>query len=125
MSEDSDDEVTQWLSGLARGDERAVEEIWHQYFNRLVRLARSKLAEGKRREADEEDVALSAFNEFFRGASEGRFPRLDDRFPNHQYRRCRSLHRRRLRHPSAPLLPRPSRHHRVIGGQELIINGSM
>jgi DNA-directed RNA polymerase specialized sigma24 family protein len=29
--------------------------------------------------ADEEDVALSAFDSFCRGAQEGRFPRLDDR----------------------------------------------
>ncbi len=29
--------------------------------------------------ADEEDVALSAFDSFCRGAEQGRFPRLDDR----------------------------------------------
>ncbi len=29
--------------------------------------------------ADEEDVALSAFNSFFGGVAKGRFPRLDDR----------------------------------------------
>jgi DNA-directed RNA polymerase specialized sigma24 family protein len=74
-----DDEVTQWLSGLARGEERAVEEIWRRYFERLIHLARTKLAQGQRRAADEEDMALSAFHSFCRGAAEGRFPHLADR----------------------------------------------
>jgi RNA polymerase sigma factor (sigma-70 family) len=74
-----DDEVTRWLSGLARGEDFAVEQIWRRYYDRLVRLARRKLAEGRRRVADEEDVALSAFHTFCRGAAAGRFPRLEDR----------------------------------------------
>ena len=75
----AEDEITQWLSGLARGEDEAVEAIWQRYFERLVRLARTKLAAGQRRMADEEDVALSAFQSFCRGAAEGRFPRLQDR----------------------------------------------
>ena len=75
----SEDEVTQWLSGLARRDDQAIEAIWQWYFERLVRLARTKLAAGQRRMADEEDVALSAFQSFCEGAAEGRFPRLQDR----------------------------------------------
>lgn len=75
----ADDEVTQWLDGLARGDNLAVQEIWQQYCDRLVRLARRKLGDSNRRMADEEDVALSAFHSFCRGAAAGRFPQLDDR----------------------------------------------
>ncbi len=75
----SNDEVTCWLSGLAEGDNKAVEAIWQRYYDQLVRLARRKLAEGQRREADEEDVALSAFHSFCRGAAAGRFPKLEDR----------------------------------------------
>jgi RNA polymerase sigma factor (sigma-70 family) len=74
-----DDEVTRWLAGLAQGDHSAVERIWQRYYERLVRLARQKLGDASRRAADEEDVALSAFHSFYRGATEGRFPRLDDR----------------------------------------------
>jgi DNA-directed RNA polymerase specialized sigma24 family protein len=44
-----------------------------------VGLARKKLQAGSRREADEEDVALSAFDSFFLGVTQGRFPRLADR----------------------------------------------
>jgi DNA-directed RNA polymerase specialized sigma24 family protein len=42
-------------------------------------LARSRLQAGRRAAVDEEDVALSAFDSFCRGAEAGRFPRLDDR----------------------------------------------
>ncbi len=75
----SGEEVTRWLSGLARGDASAAREIWQRYYEQLVRLARKKLGAGGRRAADEEDVALSAFFSFCRGAAQGRFPRLDDR----------------------------------------------
>jgi DNA-directed RNA polymerase specialized sigma24 family protein len=57
----------------------AAQELWERYFHRLVGLARKKLRDLPRRAADEEDVALSAFDSFFRGAAAGRFPRLDDR----------------------------------------------
>jgi len=75
----SRDEVTCWFHGLAEGDDAAVEEVWRRYYEKLVRFARGKLAVGQRRAADEEDVALSAFHSFCRGAAAGRFPQLDDR----------------------------------------------
>lgn len=75
----SSDEVTCWFHGLAKGDEAAVEEVWRRYYEKLVRVARGKLATGQRRAADEEDVALSAFHSFCRGAAAGRFPQLEDR----------------------------------------------
>src|SRR5207249_7754782 len=49
------------------------------YFQRLVALARQKLRRAPRGMADEEDVALSAFDSFCRGAEHGRFPQLHDR----------------------------------------------
>jgi len=45
----------------------------------LVGLARTKLHGSPRRVADEEDVALSAFDSFCRNAAQGRFPQLFDR----------------------------------------------
>jgi RNA polymerase sigma factor (sigma-70 family) len=71
--------ISQWLEGLASGDESAVRRIWDHYFERLLHLARKKLGDADRRMADEEDVALSAFRSFCRGAKQGRFPRLNDR----------------------------------------------
>jgi RNA polymerase sigma factor (sigma-70 family) len=71
--------VTQWLGQLAAGDASAAEKIWQRYYQRLVRFARTKLAEEDRRASDEEDLAQSAFGSFFRAAAAGRFPNLNDR----------------------------------------------
>jgi DNA-directed RNA polymerase specialized sigma24 family protein len=75
----SDGTVTHWLAPLKAGDREAAQQLWNAYFARLVALARSRLRGLPRRAADEEDVALSAFDSFCRGAEHGRFPRLDDR----------------------------------------------
>jgi DNA-directed RNA polymerase specialized sigma24 family protein len=71
--------VTHWLGRLKAGDPAAAQPLWEAYFQRLVERARRKLAGRPRPAADEEDVALSAFDSFCRGAGLGRFPRLDDR----------------------------------------------
>lgn len=71
--------ITRFLGPLKAGDEDAIQKIWEVYFGRLVQMARKKLGGGPRRVADEEDAALSAFDDFCRGAAEGRFPRLFDR----------------------------------------------
>jgi DNA-directed RNA polymerase specialized sigma24 family protein len=71
--------VSLWVEQLKAGDHAAAQPLWERYLHLLVGLARTKLPEGRRRAADEEDVALSAFDSFCRGAEAGRFPRLDDR----------------------------------------------
>jgi DNA-directed RNA polymerase specialized sigma24 family protein len=71
--------VTHWLGQLKAGDPAAAQPLWQRYFGRLVGLARDRLRGAPRRAADEEDVALSAFDSFCRAAEQGRFPRLDDR----------------------------------------------
>jgi DNA-directed RNA polymerase specialized sigma24 family protein len=72
--------VTQWLGQLKAGDRAAAQKLWQTYFQRLVSLARRKLLGAPYcRVAGAEDVALSAFDSFYRAAEQGRFPRLDDR----------------------------------------------
>jgi DNA-directed RNA polymerase specialized sigma24 family protein len=71
--------VTHWIDQLKAGDKEAAQRLWEGYFQRLVQLARARLHGVPRRAADEEDVALSAFDSFCRGAQQGHFPRLDDR----------------------------------------------
>ena len=71
--------ITRCIEALKGGDHDAAQRIWEAYFHRLVGLARVRLRDAPRRAADEEDVALSAFDSFCRGAAAGRFPRLDDR----------------------------------------------
>src|SRR6516164_8814650 len=75
----SEGSVTRWIGQLQAGDPAAVQQLWQRYFQRLVVLARKKLRGSPRRVADEEDVALSAFDSFCRQAEKGRFPQLLDR----------------------------------------------
>src|SRR5438094_814018 len=55
--------VTAWINLLKGGDPAAIQ----------------RLCEAPRRAADEEDVALSAFDSFCDGVAQGRFPQLTDR----------------------------------------------
>jgi RNA polymerase sigma factor (sigma-70 family) len=73
------DDISIWLDRLVQGDPMAADVIWRCYWEKLVTIARQKLKTSRRRVADEEDVALSAFNSFCRGAADGRFPDLKDR----------------------------------------------
>lgn len=70
--------ITNWLLQLRSGNRSAAQPIWEKYFCRLVRLARTHLNGSPRRVADEEDVVISAFDSFCRGAEKGRFPKLND-----------------------------------------------
>ncbi len=71
--------VTTWLGQFKAGNPQAAQKLWERYFEKLVALARRKLGSGPRRAADEEDVALSAFNKFWFAVQQGRFPKLEDR----------------------------------------------
>jgi DNA-directed RNA polymerase specialized sigma24 family protein len=71
--------VSYWIDRLQAGDPRAAQQLWERYFQRLVGLARQQLQGTPRGAADEEDVALNAFDSFCRGAEQGRFPQLHDR----------------------------------------------
>ena len=71
--------VSQWLLHLAEGDEGTAQEIWNNYFGQLVRLARRKLKGIPSRDYDEEDVALSAMNSFYKGMVRHKFNNLRNR----------------------------------------------
>jgi DNA-directed RNA polymerase specialized sigma24 family protein len=71
--------ITVWINQLGAGNDAAAQRLWECYFQRLVGLARARLPGAARIGADEEDVALSAFDSFCRGVREGRFPQLQDR----------------------------------------------
>jgi DNA-directed RNA polymerase specialized sigma24 family protein len=81
MTTEPDGSVTRWIGDLvANADpDSAAQKLWGRYFGRLVHLARARYQAVPRRAADEEDVALSAFDSFCRGAAKGRFPRLGGR----------------------------------------------
>jgi RNA polymerase sigma factor (sigma-70 family) len=75
---DPEGSITLCVAALKRGDRAVAQRLWEAYFRRLVAVARSRLSTS-RRVADEEDVALSAFDSFIHRAATGRFPRLEDR----------------------------------------------
>ena len=75
----SDGSVTRLIDMLKEGDRLAAQGLWERYFQRLVGLARARLARAPSPVADAEDVALSAFDSFYRRAERGEFPRLEDR----------------------------------------------
>ena len=74
-----DDTVSAWIVDLKAGDSLVAQKLWERYYKRLVGLARRILRNTPRHAADESDVALSAFNSFWHRATQGKFPRLEDR----------------------------------------------
>lgn len=73
------DLLTTSLSQLWDVAPESAEQIWEEFFPRLIRLAQRKLADLPKRTFDEEDVALSALQSFFNGRSQGKFERLHSR----------------------------------------------
>lgn len=71
--------VTNWFLALQDGDHQGAQVLWERFSRGLIRLARQKLADAPRQAADEEDVALSAFDSFCRATEKGRFKNLEDR----------------------------------------------
>ncbi len=73
--------MSRWISGLKAGDTQAVQPLRDRYYATLVERARAKLRalHSLTAVADEEDLALSAFQSLYQGVREGRFPRLEDR----------------------------------------------
>jgi DNA-directed RNA polymerase specialized sigma24 family protein len=79
---DSQGDISRFVAELKAGQRDAARLLWERYYHRLLGLARAKLGGLPRRALsprDEEDVALSAFDSFCRGAEQGRFLRLEDR----------------------------------------------
>jgi DNA-directed RNA polymerase specialized sigma24 family protein len=76
---ESQGSVTRWLGQLQDGNVQAAFPLWDRYFRRLVGLARKKLGGRAPAVADEEDVALSAFDSLCRQVEQGRLPHLEDR----------------------------------------------
>jgi DNA-directed RNA polymerase specialized sigma24 family protein len=79
MSSEGAGSVTRWFGPLREGDPDAARQLWGRYIAALVRLARARLRATPRTAADEEDVALGAFDSFCRGMKRGRYPGLEDR----------------------------------------------
>ena len=71
--------VTCWIKDLKEGDREATRKLWERYFQQLLEFTRKKFKNFPQRMADEEDVVLHVFENFFREAENGRLPNLNDR----------------------------------------------
>ena len=71
--------ITHWIHEIQHGNREAAQQLWEKYFTRLVAFARFELKNGNQRVSDEEDIALSTFETFYRCAENGRYPDLADR----------------------------------------------
>jgi DNA-directed RNA polymerase specialized sigma24 family protein len=73
----SGDSATQWLQELKRGNREAARELWQRYARRMNDVARARLRTAKHGGFDEEDVTLSAFDNFCRAVQTGRYEDLE------------------------------------------------
>ena len=74
-----DHSITNLISAMKHGDSESIRGLWERYFARLVALASKNLGNAPRRVLDEEDVALSVFDDLVEGAAQGRFTEMTDR----------------------------------------------
>ncbi|MEQ9407724.1 MAG: ECF-type sigma factor [Fuerstiella sp.] len=74
------EDLSNFLQRVKQGrDDEASEALWNAYFQRMVSVARRNLHSLPKREADEEDIAISAMHSFFTAAQAGRLDGLQDR----------------------------------------------
>jgi hypothetical protein len=71
---DSQGEISRFVAYLKAGKRDAARLLWQRYYRRQLGLARAKLGGLPRQVADEEEVALSAFDSFVRRAEQCGFP---------------------------------------------------
>ena len=76
----NDSNVTRWIHELGGKDHgEAARKLWEYYFDQVILEARRRFQTTPRRDADEEDVAVSVFDNLFRKAGAGEFSELADR----------------------------------------------
>ena len=71
--------VSHWIEQLKQGNDDAGQELWNRYMSNLIELARQKLRNVPKRDSDEEDLVISAFNAFLMGVRANRFTNLKSR----------------------------------------------
>ncbi len=76
---DSSHSVSRHFDGLKQGDAVASKKIFERYLEELTGLAYRRLRTSNRKMADEEDVVMQAFAQFFVQVQQGKFPKLDNR----------------------------------------------
>ncbi|MEM6471694.1 MAG: ECF-type sigma factor [Planctomycetota bacterium] len=73
------DTIQKMVDRVRAGDDEAAHHLWERYFPEVIRLAGQRMRGRANTVADEEDVAISVMESFFRAARAGRFPDLAGR----------------------------------------------
>ena len=76
VMEKTPEQFASLLDRVRQGDDEAITVLWKDYYQGLVHLAAKRMPENLRRTADEEDIAISAFESFIAGVREDKFPDL-------------------------------------------------
>ena len=79
MEEKKDRSVSLWIEDVKQGNQESALKLWERYFERLVKTTEWKMRDISKRVADEEDIAISAFNSMFLGAAQGQYDQLKNR----------------------------------------------
>ncbi|MFG0261180.1 MAG: ECF-type sigma factor, partial [Novipirellula sp. JB048] len=74
--DESGNQFLELLEKVRIGDEAATATLWNDYYQSLVRLAARRMPANLRRAADEEDIAIAAFQSFIAGVRRDQFPDL-------------------------------------------------
>ena len=71
--------VTRWLQTLGTGDEESARLLWRFVEDRLLRIAKNEIGQGRPIIYDEEDIASSVFGALCRGLENGRYLTVNNR----------------------------------------------
>ncbi|MFN5947456.1 MAG: ECF-type sigma factor [Pirellulaceae bacterium] len=71
--------ITQWLHKLQAGDPEAAHQLWNRYYPKLVQTASRYLRGSTDPAIEGEDVAQSAFQNFYRSALSGEYLEVGNR----------------------------------------------
>ena len=73
------DEISFLIREMRGGSEVAATQLWEHYWDRLLRISKSRLTGLGSRMADEEDVAISAFHSFVKRMRRGDYSAVKNR----------------------------------------------
>lgn len=79
MDQDHDTPVSSWLSSLGSDEKDAVQEIWDEFYEKLVRYAKTRVKTFPNAVLDPEDIVVSVFESVWAASQKGRFDSVQNR----------------------------------------------
>lgn len=79
MDYEEDTPVSSWLSTLGNDQKDAVQEIWDEFYEKLIRYAQTRVSTFPTATLDAEDIVLSVFESVWAASQRGRFDSVQNR----------------------------------------------